>query len=92
MDGGWYAGIWKELETAELVAGKHPKGTVVPMTKFASGVESEKRDTIDAERYRFLRDRDPVGFAFHALGLEVGRNPEDEIDAAIDAAIAKEKP
>jgi hypothetical protein len=45
MDGGWYVGIWKELETAELVAGKHPKGTVVPMTKFASGVESEKGDT-----------------------------------------------
>jgi hypothetical protein len=50
MDGGWYVGIWKELETAELVAGKHPKGTVVPMTKFASGVESEKGTKIECVR------------------------------------------
>jgi hypothetical protein len=38
MDGGWYVGIWKDEETAKLVAAKHPKGEV---RKMESCAESE---------------------------------------------------
>lgn len=31
MDGGWYVGIYRDEETAKLVAPKHPKGAVVPL-------------------------------------------------------------
>ena len=31
MQDGWFVGIWRDRETAEIVAGKHPHGEVKPM-------------------------------------------------------------
>lgn len=41
----------------------------------------------DAQRYRWLRDR-PLDILFHLFKIEGGRNPDDELDAAIDAALS----
>lgn len=36
MADGWFVGLWRDEETAKLVAGKHPKGEVVPMDEAQS--------------------------------------------------------
>jgi hypothetical protein len=41
----------------------------------------------DAERYRWLRDHRQLEVLLHLFDVYARRNPDDELDAAIDAAM-----
>ena len=49
--------------------------------------EGYQSSSDDARRYTYLRDRFPIEILL-LLNLEAGRNPDDELDEAIDSLAA----
>jgi hypothetical protein len=82
----------KALVNIETQAALDPKVSS-QAAALAAGAVPDERDKVDAQRYRWLREQNDDDFAFAVVKnphFDVYESPE-ELDAAIDAAMRKDK-